>query len=280
MPHVHLPLGEIEYEDTGGDGPPIVFLHGLAMDGSLWRHVVADLKRDFRCLVPVMPVGGHRIPIPPDRALSPRSVALMIGDFIEALGLQAPTVVENDGGRAQTLAAERPDLVGRLVLISCEAFDNYPPGLAGKVVKTAAQIPGGLTAMISALRFRPFRRLPTAFGQMSKRPIPDAVTDVWLTPLLTSAEIRRDLRRYLLAAEPDEMNRAAAGLRDYPGPALVVWAREDLMMPPAHGRRLAELIPHARLVEIDDCYTLIPEDRPDDLILALRTFLGSVRAAA
>lgn len=41
MPEVELSAGTIEYEDTGGDGPVIVFLHGATIDSSVWRHVIA-----------------------------------------------------------------------------------------------------------------------------------------------------------------------------------------------------------------------------------------------
>ncbi len=60
MFEIELSAGTIEYEDTGGDGPVVVLLHGVAMDGSLWRNVVADLREDHRCVVPVLPLGGHR----------------------------------------------------------------------------------------------------------------------------------------------------------------------------------------------------------------------------
>lgn len=272
MRRLRLPLGEIEYLDTGGPGRPLVFLHGLAMNPSVWRHVIAQLAGEYRCLAPVMPVGGHRLPIPADRTLSPASVAAMVGDFIEELRLPAPVVVEVDGGRAQTLAATRPGLLGGLVLVSCEAFDNYPPGLAGRAVSLAARTPGGLAGMVAALRIRPLRRLPIAFGQMSKRPVPDEIMDDWLEPLISSAAIRRDLKRYLLGAYPTEMIEAAEGLRAFERPALVVWAREDRMMPLAHGQRLAALLPKGRLEVLDDCLTLIPEDQPKALADFVRRF--------
>jgi pimeloyl-ACP methyl ester carboxylesterase len=52
----------------------------------------------------------------------------------------------------------------------------------------------------------------------------------------------------------------------------VVWAVRDRVMPPEHGRRLAELLPQGRLVEIDDSYTLIPLDQPARLAEAIRQF--------
>jgi hypothetical protein len=42
MQEIELSAGIIEYEDTGGSGPVVVLLHGLVMDGSLWRHVVRE----------------------------------------------------------------------------------------------------------------------------------------------------------------------------------------------------------------------------------------------
>jgi pimeloyl-ACP methyl ester carboxylesterase len=53
----------------------------------------------------------------------------------------------------------------------------------------------------------------------------------------------------------------------------VVWAAEDRVMPPEHGRRLADLLPDSRLVEIADSYTLVPLDQPASLAAAIRDFV-------
>jgi pimeloyl-ACP methyl ester carboxylesterase len=108
---------------------------------------------------------------------------------------------------------------------------------------------------------------------MVKRPIPHAVTDAWLRPLLTQREIRRDLTKYVRAAGKDDMLAAAELLRSFDRPALVIWAAEDRVMPPEHGRRLAELLPHGRLIEIPDSYTFLPEDQPGELARAIRQFI-------
>ena len=67
--------------------------------------------------------------------------------------------------------------------------------------------------------------------------------------------------------------RWAEEMRSYHGPVLVVWATEDRLMPRDHGRRLAELFTDAKLVEIEDSYTLIPEDQPERLARELREFV-------
>ena len=122
------------------------------------------------------------------------------------------------------------------------------------------------------MRLRPLRRLPIAFGWLTKRG--DAATARWMKPLLQAA---RDPPRHGASAPRDRgrphlMLDAAECLPSFDRPALVVWASEDRVMPPDHGRRLAELLPHGRLVEIPDSYTLIPLDQPARLAQLIRDF--------
>jgi pimeloyl-ACP methyl ester carboxylesterase len=182
-----------------------------------------------------------------------------VAEFLERLNLRAVTLVENDRGGGHLLVSERGgERAARLVLTSCEAFDNYPPGLPGRAVWLAAKVPSGLNAMVQPLRLRP---------------VPDEVMDEWLRPMLTRREIRRDLLMYLRAVDERDTLEAAERLRSFDRPALVVWAKEDRVMPPEHGRRLAELLPRGRLIEIPDSYTLIPEDQPDELARIIREFV-------
>jgi len=62
--------GVIEYEDTGGDGPAVVLLHGVVIGPTVWRHVVEDLRSDYRCIVPALPLGAHRQARKPDADLT------------------------------------------------------------------------------------------------------------------------------------------------------------------------------------------------------------------
>ncbi|MGK5636807.1 alpha/beta fold hydrolase [Streptomyces sp. URMC 126] len=280
MAEVHLAAGTLEYEDTGGDGPVVVLLHGVAMDGSLWRHVVADLRGEFRCVVPTLPLGGHRRPMKEDADLSIPGVAGIVADFLDELDLRDVTLVMSDWGGGQALVAlGRDERIGRLVITSCEAFDNFPPGLPGSNLFTSAKMPGGLNFAFKLLKMKPMRRLPMTWGWMSKRPVPHEVMNGWFEPLWTNPEIRRDLRKYVLGVPPkEELLSWAEKLRDFDRPALVVWAAEDKVMPPEHGRKLAELLPQGELVELDDCYTLIPEDQPARLSAYIRSFLLTGKA--
>ncbi len=279
MPDITLTAGTLDFEDTGApfDGAPVlVFVHGLVMNGSLWRHVVADLRGEARCIVPTLPLGGHRRPMREGADLSLRGQARLLAELLERLELHDVTLVFNDFNCAPPLIQEGLDArVGRLVLSSCETVDNYPPGLPGSVAALAARVPGGINAAMQPLRLRPLRRGPMTFGWMSKRPVPDAVMDDWLAPVLADKAIRRDLRAYArgTAAGRQTLQDADASLRDFAKPVLVVWAAEDRVMPVASGRRLAGSFPDSRFVEITDSYTLLPEDQPGPLARHLRTFV-------
>ena len=271
-----LAAGDIEYEDTGGEGPVLVFVHGVLMDGSVWRTVVAGLRARYRCIVPTLPLGSHRHPMRPDADLSLRAMSLLIGEFLDALDLSEVTVVQNDWGGVQVLLAHGgSDRIRSLVITSCEAFDNYPPKVA-RVLPVLARIPGGLWAVMQALRLRIVRRAPASCGWvwMSKRAGPREVMDDWFRAGRVSAGVRRDMRKYFGSEPPRPQLLAWADRsRSFAGPVLVVWAIEDRTMPLEHGRRLAALFPDARLIEVPDSYTLLPEDRPDAVISAIEGFV-------
>jgi pimeloyl-ACP methyl ester carboxylesterase len=278
MAEIELSAGPILYQDTGGEGPVIVLCHGLLMTALLWDEVVEELGPGFRCLRPTLPLGAHRRPMRADADLSLRGQVRLLAEFLERLELQEVTLVFNDWCGAQLLVAEGSDRrVRRLVLASCETYDNYPPGLPGRVAALAARLPGGLAAALKPLRIRALRRLPMTFGLMSKRPIPDELFDQWLQPALTTPAIRGDLRKY--AGDTQQGRRqlinANSRLSGFGKPVLVVWAAEDKVMPAAAGRRLAASFPDSRFVEIADSRTLIPIDQPRALAGAIATFVSN-----
>jgi pimeloyl-ACP methyl ester carboxylesterase len=277
---IELSAGTIDYVDTRGDGAPIVLLPGLMMDASLWDDVIADLALDLRCVAPTLPLGAHRHPMRADADLSPRGIAALVEELLQRLDLNDVTLVGNDTGGAlvQLIAGGGAPRVGRIVLVSCDAFDNFPPGLTGRTLVSTGKLPPALFGLfLQQMRLRPLRRLPLAFGWLTKRG--DVATARWMRRALGRADIRRDAVRVLraIAAEPRLMLQAAERLGDFNRPALVVWASEDRVMPPDHGRRLAELLPQGQLVEIPDSYTLIPLDQPARLAQAVRAFVSARR---
>jgi len=275
MSEVELSAGTIEYEDSGGGGPVLVFLHGVAMDGSVWAPVVADLRRDHRCIVPTLPLGAHRRPMRRDADLSLRGFGRLAAELLERLGLDDVTLIQNDHGAALALAGDnpRPQRVARLVISSCEAFENYPPGLPGKNLRLAAMVPGGLLVAMQAMRLPAVHRSPAGFGWLAKRPLPGGLVEGWLRPAQTDPGVRRDLARYARGARRRQMLEVCERLPGFGRPVLVIWTPEDRVQRPGHGRRLAALLPDAQLTEIPDSYTLIMRDQPEAFASAVREFI-------
>jgi len=275
MTRIELSAGTIEYEDPGGDGPVVVLLHGLMMDASLWDGPIAGLSAGHRCVAPTLPFGAHRYPANAGADLSLPGLARLVAELLDRLDLRDVTLVGNDTGGALVQLLTGEARVGRAVLVSCDAFDNFPPGLTGRTLMLAGRLPSPVFGLfMQQMRLKVVRRLPIAFGWLTKRG--DAATKRWMRPVLTRPEIRRDTVRMLRAAGADTrvLLTAAERLPAFGRPALVVWAGEDRVMPPDHGRRLADLL-HGRHVEIEDSYTLIPLDQPARLAQVIREFIAT-----
>jgi len=209
----------------------------------------------------------------PGADLSLPGIARLTAEFLDRLDLRDVTLVGNDTGGAivQLLMADGAERVGRVVLASCDAFDNFPPGLTGRTLVRTGKLPPALFGLfMQQMRLKPVRRLPLAFGWLTRRG--DATVARWMQPLLHRPEIRRDTVRVLraIAADRGLLVDVAERLPAFDRPTLIVWAGEDRVMPPEHGRRLAALLPQGRLVEVDDSDTLIPLDRPEALAAAIR----------
>lgn len=268
--------GLIDVFDSGGSGPTVVFGHGLVMNHTQWRAVIDELAPDVRCIVPVLPLGGHRRPMRDDADLSMSGIAGLLGEVIEQVADDPVVLAGNDWGGPQLIAADRPELFAGLVLTPQEAFDNYPPGLPGKFAAAVGRVPGGLTVAGWSLRLPGGSRLPFTFGHMAARPIPGEMIRHWTHGLLTEAGVRRDVRRYIASTPTDVLIEGAEKLRGFPKPAKVIWCADDRVMPRQHGRALAELLDDCAYSEFDDCSVLMPLDRPVDLADEIRDLVDRV----
>ncbi len=271
---VDLTAGPIDYVDTGGDGSTVVLLHGVLMNNTVWRRVMAELTPALRCVAPTLPLGAHRQPMRPGADLSIDGIALLVAEFLERLDLSDVALVLNDWGGPQLLVDHRrTERIGRLVLVACEAFDNFPPGAPGRRLAKLAANRGGFALQSLLMRFPAVRQ--SVARALAKHPVSDEMLRDWFRPFARDARVRQDLRTYCLSVPLDSGRNWSSGLADFEKPALVVWAPEDQMMPAEHGRQLADLLPDGRLVEIEDSYTLVPLDQPQRLAGALRSFIAS-----
>ncbi|KAF0847032.1 alpha/beta fold hydrolase [Nocardia caishijiensis] len=281
MPSVELPTGRVHYTEHG-QGAPVVLLHGLLMNHRVWDPVIDRLPAGFRYVLPDLPLGAHPEPLRPGTDLSLRGLNQLIADFLTALDLRDVTLVHSDWGGGLFLTAYGLDeRVGRLIVLPSEAFDNFPPGLPGKSAVLASYLPGGVIMALRQLRVRWLRETPLLFGWMAKSRLPDELVRAWTDPGLRDPGIRRDLLAYTRSGfRRAELIANTEALRHFPGEALILWSSAGKVMPREHGRRLAELIPRARLVEIDDAYVLSMLDQPNAVAAAITEFLTTTSARA
>ncbi len=261
---VDLDGARIRYRDLG-EGPPVVFVHGLLTNGLLWRKVApAVADAGFRCLTPDWPLGSHEIPVP-GADLTPPGGAALIARFLELLDLTDVTLIANDTGGAltQLLMTTAPERVGRVVLTPSDCFDHFLPP-AFSALGPLARIPGGTQVVVQALRWRWLLKT-TDFLWLTKRPVPDHVLDAYLLPSRRSPEIRDDLCRFMASVDKRYTLTAAERLPAFGKPVLLVWAPEDRHFPLWLGRKLAGVLPNAELKTIEDSYTFVPEDQPERL---------------
>ena len=272
---VDIPAGAISYRQRG-NGSPIVFVHGVGVNGDLWRSVVPRLAGGHRCITPDLPWGSHSIPLEPDADLSLPGMARITADFLEALDLDDVAIVANDtgGAVAQALVGQHPDRIARLVLTSCDAFEKFPP-TPQKYLEVMARSRLLTWIVAYTARFKPIQRLPTAYGFVTSRPMPVDIMRSFTDPIRLNPGVRRDFRRMLRAVDTKYTFEAAARLTGFDKPALVLWAENDKIFPREHGRRLAGLLPRGEFKLIPDSRTFIPEDQPELLAAAIEDFLAA-----
>ncbi|HEV7651996.1 MAG TPA: alpha/beta hydrolase [Actinophytocola sp.] len=254
-----------------GAGEPLVFVHGALVNANLWRKVVPLLARDFRCVTLDLPLGSHELPVP-DADLSTPGLADLIAEAVTALDLPAPTLVANDTGGAltQVALARHPKLAARLVLTSCDAYENFPPRLF-RILLAPTRIPALARVLFAPLRLRFVRSSPLGFGLLMRSRLDERAGDSYVLPILTEPAVGADFARFT----PDTRYtfEAIAALRTQDRPTLLAWSRDDRFFPPAQAKRLAADIPGARLEWIDDAYTFSMEDQPARLAELIAGFV-------
>ena len=252
---------------------PLVFLHGVLANSTLWTGVADRLAPDHRCLLLDLPLGAHPEPMNADADLSPSGVVAVVIDALDRLGIERAILVGNDSGGAlcQLMIAAHPHRLRALVLTSSDAYDTWLPFMF-KPLELMAFVPGLLRIVAQLLQWPPLRRSPLGFGWLSKR-ITDADSAAFVTPLARAPWARRDLGKFLRGISPRLTRSAAQHFADFAAPVLILWSRDDRLLPLRLGLRLASDLPRSRLELVTDAYTFSPVDAPEAVAQAIDRFV-------
>jgi pimeloyl-ACP methyl ester carboxylesterase len=269
---VETASGRISYTEQG-TGPVALFVHGVLLNGHLWRHQLAELS-DIRRSIAVDLLAHGDTDIAPDQDVSVTANAKMLEEFLDALKIDRVDLVGNDsgGGIAQIFAALHPERVRSLTLTDCDTHDNWPPEAFKPFLAMAAGggLRGTLDAMLSDKRIY---RSPQALGPAYEHPeqVSDDSIDTYLRPLVRTEQRTLDLQRFLAAFDNRHTLAVEERLKALNAPTLIVWGTDDVYFDVKWSRWLADTIPGTRRrVEFKGARIFFPEERWQDFNKELR----------
>jgi pimeloyl-ACP methyl ester carboxylesterase len=240
---------------VGGEGPPLVLVHGVAMRAEDWAPLLRALKRRHRVYAPDL-LGYGESDKPRDADYSVATQAEIVRGFLDAMHLEKPDVagVSMGGWVALKLASEHPHRVQRLVLLSSAGL-----GFESTLKETS----------FSATTVEE-QRASFALQTERARLLPEFVIRDFLRRSRDKAWIVRASMRSMLTRRDLLLDGKLQRVRM---PVLIVSGTADLIVPYDVAVRLQREMPHARLVPLDDCGHLAAFECSDDALRAMRDFL-------
>ena len=278
---VQTPSGFISYTEQG-IGPVALFVHGILLNGYLWRNQLADLSDIRRCIAIDLLAHGDT-EISPNQDLSVTANAKMLREFLDALKIDQVDLVGNDsgGGISQIFAALYPERVRTLTLTDCDTHDNWPPEAFKPFLAMAAA--GGLRGTLDAmLSDKNSYRAAQALGPAYEHPeqLSDDTIEKYLRPFVSNDQRTRDLQRFLGAFDNKHTLAVEDRLKTLKAPTLIVWGTDDVYFDVKWSHWLADNIPGTRRrVELKGARIFFPEERWEDFNKELRTHWQAARVA-
>ncbi len=269
---VQTASGRISYLEQG-KGPVALFVHGVLLNGHLWRHQLVGLSDIRRCIaVDLLAHGATEIASGQD--VSVTANAKMLKEFLDALDIDKVDLVGNDsgGGIAQIFAALYPARVRSLTLTDCDAHDNWPPEAFKPFLAMAAagKLRETLDAMLSN---KDLYRSEQALGPAYEHPerVSDETIETYLHPFVATEQRTHDLERFLAAFDNRHTLAIENRLKALTVPTLIAWGTDDVYFDTKWSRWLADNIPGTRArIELRGARIFFPEERPSEFNAELR----------
>jgi pimeloyl-ACP methyl ester carboxylesterase len=269
---IATPSGTISYVEQGS-GPVALFVHGVLLNGYMWRHQLAQLGDIRRCIaVDLLAHGNTEISATQD--VSVTANAHMLAQFLDAMKIDQVDLIGNDsgGGVCQIFAALYPERIRTLALTNCDAHDNWPPEAFKPFVAMVATggLPGTLSAMLAD---KSIYRSPQALAAAYERPesVTDDTIETYLQPHTRTPQRTHDLERFVNAFDCRHTVAIEKQLRKVQAPTLIAWGTDDIYFDVKWSHWLEKAIPGTtRRVEFDAARIFFPEERPGEFNKELR----------
>lgn len=276
---VTTPSGVVSYVERGS-GPVALFVHGVLLNGYLWRHQLAELSDTRRCIAVDILAHGHT-EANDGQDVSVTANAQMLAQFLDALEVDQVDLVGNDsgGGICQIFAAMHPHRLRSLTLTNCDTHDNWPPEAFQPFVAMVAA--GGLENTLRAMGAnKAVYRDALAPAYERPQDLSDKTIDTYVGPFLESPKRLKELVRFVNAFDCRHTLAVEDRLRQLQVPTLIAWGTDDVYFPLEWSRWLQQTIPGTRRrIDFEGARIFFPEERWTDFNRELREHFAVTGAA-
>jgi pimeloyl-ACP methyl ester carboxylesterase len=264
------PLFEL-HKEIYGAGDPIVCLHGLGGNVFTWRHFIKPFSETNQ-LVIIDFRGFGASPKPDDTNYSIQQHADDIYGMILRDNLQKLTLIGNSfGGGVALLVAlrlceEDPGRLSKLVLIDSGGHEEFLPAY----LKFARSFLGGL------MIYLPPGKAATWFVLRASYFDPKKITKEQINAYAAPIASPGGRHAFLQTAKqciPANINEIIPHLKDITVPTLILWGRQDKVIPLTVGELLHQAIPNSTLEVLDQCGHIPQEEKPEETIASISKFL-------
>lgn len=274
--HVVVDGMDLAYVDSGGDKPPMVFIHGLSSYMGFWEHQVPAFTDDYRVLALDLP--GFGASSRPDAPYTPPWYADTVAAWLDKVGVSEPAVIAGHsmGGQvAVHLALRYPEKVGKLVLSAPAGFERFTPG-ASQYMRTYWHESRALEASEEHVRANFMTMVFNQHDEGVERLIEERVR-LGQSPTFAGTAVA--VSRSIAGMMDHLVIDLAKGVR---APTLIVYGTDDRMIPNPvfNGGRTADIarqanaaIPGSRLVLVPHAGHTVHHDAPQAFHRAVREFL-------
>lgn len=260
------------YYETHGTGTPVIFLHGFGASVFSWRHLVGNLSRDYQ-LILIDLKGFGKSPKPNDKNYSIQDQAELVYKFIIEHDLNNLVLVGHSYGggvalyTAIRLSEENSTRLSSLVLIDSLAYKQRLPRFI-RLLRTPVLGPLGLHILPSKMNVKSILNL--AYYD-DKRITKDQIV-AYAEPL-ESPGARKSLLRIAKQIVPSNIDEISARYKTLNYPTLILWGRQDKIVPLQVGERLHSDIRNSAFVVIEQCGHIPHEEKPDEAMSVISEFL-------
>ncbi|MEW6730206.1 MAG: alpha/beta hydrolase [Acidobacteriota bacterium] len=264
---VKLPVSRVAYVEHGR-GPAALFVHGYPLNGFQWRGALERLQAHRRCIAPDL-MGMGFTETPQGQTISSATQATMLAMLLDALRIDTVDLVANDSGgiAAQLFLAKYPQRVRTLLLTNCDVDENSPPSDLLPAIEQAKKGTFVDQFIVPQLNNKNLAREANGMGgQAYTNPanLTDDLIEAYLRPLVKTPLKKAQVNQYLVSMETNLLVAIRKELRQWKGPARMVWGLKDILFGVEWAEWLDRTLPGSRGVRrVEGAKLFFPEEMPD-----------------